>query len=210
MKEGQKDIYYLTAENRRAAEGSPHLEVFRKKGVEVLYLVDPIDEWVVSSLTEFDGKKLLSAAKGDLDLGDLSKEEKKHQDEAKGQYEKFMKDLGEKMAETIKEVRVTTRLAESPCCLVADENDLGANMERILKMSNQKVPESKRTLEINPDHPIIQRLNALYEADPANPKLTDWYGVLVDQALLAEGSEIPNPAEYVAKVNGFLANVLEK
>ena len=208
MKEGQKDIYYLTAENRRAAEGSPHLEVFRKKGVEVLYLVDPIDEWVVSSLTEFDGKKLLSAAKGDLDLGDLSKEEKEHQDEAKGQYEKFMKDLGEKMGESIKEVRVTTRLAESPCCLVADENDLGANMERILKMSNQKVPESKRTLEINPDHIIIQRLNALYEADPSNPKLTDWYGVLVDQALLAEGSEIRNPAEYVTKVNGFLANVL--
>jgi molecular chaperone HtpG len=210
MKEGQKDIYYLTAENRRAAEGSPHLEVFRKKGVEVLYLVDPIDEWVVQSLTEFDGKKLVNAAKGDLDLGDLSKEEKKHQDEAKGQYEKFMKDLGEKMAETIKEVRVTTRLDESPCCLVADEHDLGANMERILKMSNQKVPESKRILEINPDHPIIQRLNALYEADPVNPGLPDWYGVLVDQALLAEGSEIRNPAEYVKKVNGFLANVLEK
>jgi molecular chaperone HtpG len=209
MKDGQKDIYYLTAESRGAAEGSPHLEVFRKKGVEVLYLVDPIDEWVVSSLTEFDGKKLVNASKGDLDLGDLSKEEKKHTEEAKGQYEKFMKDLGEKMTGTIKEVRVTTRLAESPCCLVADEHELGANMERILKMSNQKVPDSKRTLEINPDHPIIQRLNALYEADPANPKLADWYGVLVDQALLAEGSEIKNPSAYVAKVNGFLAEVLK-
>ena len=208
MKEGQKDIYYLTAENRKAAEGGPHLEVFRKKDIEVLYLVDPIDEWVVQSLTEFDGKKLLNAAKGDLDLGDLSKDEKKHQKEAKGRYEKFMKDFEEKMSGMLKEVRVTTRLAESPCCLVAGEEDLGANLERILKMTNQKVKESKRILEINPDHPIVQKLQEIFAADPANANLPDWYQVLVDQALLAEGSPIPEPAAYVSKVNGFLAAVL--
>ena len=112
------------------------------------------------------------------------------------------------MSGVIKEVRITTRLAESPCCLVAGEEDLGANLERILKMTNQKVRESKRILEINPDHPIIQRLHDIFEADSANPKLPDWYRVLVDQALLAEGSPIPEPAAYVAKVNGFLAEVL--
>jgi molecular chaperone HtpG len=208
MKADQKDIYFLTAENRRAAEGSPHLEVFRKKGVEVLYLVDPIDEWVVQALTEFDGKKLVNAAKGALDLGELSAEEKAREESAKGTYEKFMADFAAKMPDVLKEVRVTARLAESPCCLVSGEEDLGANLERILKMSNQAVPESKRTLEINPDHPIIQRLNARFEANPADPKLPDWYGVLVDQALLAEGSDLKDPAGYVTRVNGLLAEML--
>jgi molecular chaperone HtpG len=208
MKDGQKDIYYLTAESRRAAEGSPHLEVFRKKGVEVLYLIDPIDEWVVQALTEFDGKKLVNAAKGALDLGELSKEEKAREQEAAGRYEKFMADFAAKMPDALKEVRITARLAESPCCLVSGEDDLGANMERILKMSNQAVPESKRILEINPDHPIIRGLNARFEAAPEDPRLADWYGVLVDQALLAEGSDLRDPAVYVARVNRFLAEVL--
>lgn len=208
MKDGQKDIYYITAENRKAAEGSPHLEVFRKKDIEVLYLVDPIDEWMIQGLADFDGKKLVNAAKGDLDLGDLSREEKKHQKEAQGEYKKFMKDFEEKMSDTLKEVRITTRLAESPCCLVSGEEEMGANLERILKMSNQKVKESKRALELNPDHPIIKKLHGIFEADPTNPKLPDWYRVLVDQALLAEGSPIPEPASYVSKVNGFLAEVL--
>ena len=207
MKDGQKDIYYITAESRKSAEGSPHLEVFRKKDIEVLYLVDPIDEWMIQSLSDFDGKKLVNAAKGDLDLGDLSKDEKKHQKEAQSEYKKFMKDFEEKMSDTLKEVRVTTRLAESPCCLVSGEEELGANLERILKMTNQKVKESKRTLELNPDHPIIKKLHDIYEAEPANPKLPDWYRVLVDQALLAEGSPIPEPA---SKVNGFLAEMLGK
>src|SRR5690606_30161954 len=141
MKDGQKDIYYLTAESRRAAEGSPHLEVFRKKDIEVLYLVDPIDEWVVQALTEFDGKKLVHAAKGALDLGELSAEEKKREEEAKGAFGAFTADFAARQSDVLKEVRVTSRLSESPCCLVADEHDLGANLERILKMSNQAVPE---------------------------------------------------------------------
>ncbi len=208
MKDGQKDIYYLTAESRKAAEGSPHLEVFRKKGVEVLYLVDPIDEWVVQALPDFDGKKLVHAAKGALDLGELTKEEKEREEKAKGDYATFTEDFAAKMGETLKEVRVTSRLDESPCCLVSGEDELGANLERILKMSNQKVPESKRILEINPEHPIIARLKARFEADPQDAKLTDWYAVLVDQALLAEGSEPRDPAGYVAKVNGLLKEAL--
>ena len=210
MKPEQKDIYYIAGESRAAVEHSPHLEVFRAKDIEVLYLIDPIDEWVVQSLADFDGKKLLNVAKGDLDLGELSKEEKKAQKEAEGAYKKFMKDFQDKLGETLKEVRVTTRLKESPCVLVADENDLGSNMERILKMANQKVTPGKRILEINPDHPIMKSLQGMYDADAANPKLADWYGLLVDQALLAEGSEIKDPAGYVAKVNGFLAEVLAK
>jgi molecular chaperone HtpG len=210
MKAEQKDIYYISGETRASVEHSPHLEVFKSKDIEVLYLIDPIDEWVVQSLADFDGKKLLNVAKGDLDLGELSKEEKKSQKQAEGKYKKFMKDFEEKTGDLLKEVRVTTRLKESPCCLVADETDMGANMERILKMANQKVTASKRILEINPDHAIMQSLQKMYDADAANPKLKDWYGLLVDQALLAEGSEIKDPAGYVSRVNGFLADMLAK
>ncbi len=208
MKDGQKDIYYLTAESRKAAEGSPHLEVFRKKGVEVLYLVDPIDEWVVQGLAEFDGKKLVHAAKGALDLGELSKEDKAREEEAKGAYAKLAADIAAKQPDFLKEARVTSRLSESPCCLVADEHELGANLERILKMSNQAVPESKRILEINPDHPIIRGLKDRFEADPGDARLPDWYAVLVDQALLAEGSSPRDPAGYVARVNGLLSGLI--
>ncbi|MEO6094691.1 MAG: molecular chaperone HtpG [Fibrobacteria bacterium] len=210
MKTEQKDIYYISGESRAAVENSPHLEVFKAKEIEVLYLIDPIDEWVVQSLADFDGKKLLNVAKGDLDLGELSKEEKKSKKEAEGKYKDFMKDFEDKTGGLLKEVRVTSRLKESPCCLVADETDMGANMERILKMANQSVTASKRILEINPDHAIMQSLQKMFAADPANPKLKDWYGLLVDQSLLAEGSEIKDPAAYVSKVNAFLADMLAK
>jgi molecular chaperone HtpG len=208
MKEGQQAIYYLTAESRKAAEGSPHLEVFRKKDVEVLYLVDPIDEWVAQSLVEFDGKKLVHAAKGALDLGDLSKEEKAREEEAKGAYAALAADILAKLPEALKEVRVTSRLSESPCCLVADAHELGSNLERILKMSNQAVPESKRILEINPDHAIVRGLNARLAANAADPRLVDWYQVLVDQALLAEGGAPRDPAGYVSRVNALLGDTL--
>jgi len=210
MKAEQKDIYYIAGESRQAVEHSPHLEVFKTKDIEVLYMVDPIDEWVVQSMNEFDGKKLINVTKGDLDLGELSKEEKKDQKEAKGKYKKFMKDFEEKMGDLLKEVRITTRLKESPCCLVADEADMGANMERILKMANQKVTPGKRILEINPDHPIAISLEKKFSENSEDPKLKDWYQLLVDQALLAEGSEIKDPAGYVSKVNGFLTEVLAK
>jgi molecular chaperone HtpG len=210
MKAEQKDIYYITGETRAAVDRSPHLEVFKTKDIEVLYLVDPIDEWVVQGLTEFDGKKLVNVAKGDLDLGELSKEEKEVRKEAEGKFKDFMKDFQERMQDVLKEVRVTTRLKESPAVLVSAEEDLGANMERILKMARQNVTASKRILEINPEHPIMRNLLRMYEADSKSPRLQDWYGLLVDQALLAEGSEIKDPAGYVAKVNGFLTEVLAK
>jgi molecular chaperone HtpG len=210
MKAEQKDIYYITGENRQSVDHSPHLEVFKAKDLEVLYLIDPIDEWVVQGLSEFNDKKLVNVTKGDLDLGDLSKEEKETKKEAQDKYKDFMKDFQEKASDVLKEVRVTTRLKESPCCLVVDEHELGANMERILKMARQNVTASKRILEINPEHPIVQNLQKMYESDHGNPKLKDWYELMVDQALLAEGSEIKDPAGYVAKVNNFLTEVLAK
>ncbi len=210
MKDGQKDIYYITGESRAAVDRSPHLEVFKTKDIEVLYLTDPIDEWVVQGLTEFDGKKLVNVSKGDLDLGELSKEEKETRKEAEGQYKDFMKDFQDRMGDILKEVRVTTRLKESPAVLVSGEEDLGANMERILKMARQNVTASKRILEINPEHPIIQNLRKLHAADAASPKLKEWYSLLVDQALLAEGSEIKDPAGYVSRVNVLLTEVLAK
>jgi len=209
MKTDQKDIYFISGESREAVEKSPHMEVFKKKDLEVLFLIDPIDEWVTQSLTEFDGKKLVNVSKGDLDLGELGKEEKKQQKEAEGKYKKFMGHFEKAMEESLKEVRVTTRLADSPCVLVAGEHDMGANLERILKMANQKVTAQKRILEINPDHPIIQRLQGIWEANAEDPKLPDWYRVLVDQALLAEGSEVKDPAGYVSRVNRFLIEVLK-
>ncbi len=210
MKEGQKEIYYISGESRQAVENSPHLEVFKNKEIEVLYMIDPIDEWVVQSLTEFDGKKLANVTKGDLDLGDLSKEEKKQQKADQGKFKNFMKKFEDQMQDILKEVRITSRLKESPCCLVADEQDMGANMERILKMANQKVQAQKRILEINPNHPILENLNKVYEADAESPKLKQWFELLVDQALLAEGSEIKDPAGYVTKVNALLTEVLIK
>jgi molecular chaperone HtpG len=186
MKSEQKDIYFLTGESRAAVEKSPHLEVFKKKDIEVLFLIDPIDEWVTQSLTEFDGKKLVHVAKGDLDLGELGKEEKKQQKEAEGKYKKFMGHFEKNLEDTLKEVRVTTRLSDSPCVLVTGENDMGANMERILKMANQKVSAQKRILEINPDHPIIQKLQGLWSENADDARLGEWYRVLVDQALFPQ------------------------
>jgi molecular chaperone HtpG len=209
MKAEQKDIYYVTGESRDAVEKSPHLEVFKKKDIEVLFLIDPIDEWVTQSLTEFDGKKLVNVAKGDLDLGELGKEEKKQQKEAEGKYKKFMGHFEKVMEDSLKEVRVTTRLSDSPCVLVAGEHDMGANLERILKMANQKVTAQKRILEINPDHPMVQKLHAIWETNADDTRLGDWYRVLVDQALLAEGSEVKDPAGYVSRVNKFLVDVLK-
>jgi molecular chaperone HtpG len=207
MQKEQKDIYYITGENRAAVDASPHLEVFKDKDIEVLYLVDPIDEWVVQSLTEYNEKKLVSIAKGDLDLGDLNKEEKKEKKDGEKKYKKFTEYLQKNFEDQLKEVRVTTRLKDSPSCLVSDNADMGANMERILKMANQDVSASKRILEINPKHPILENLNGLFEKDAEDPKLKEWSSVLLDQALLAEGSPIPNPTEFVSRVNTMLAEV---
>jgi len=201
MKEGQEAIYYITADSFAAAQHSPHLEIFRKKGIEVLLLSDRVDEWMLGGLTEFDGKKLQSIAKGDLDLGKLEDEAEK---EAKKHVEDAAKDLVERikttLGEQIKEVRVTHRLTDSPACLVAGEHDLSGNLERMLKAAGQKTPESKPTLEINPTHALVERL----KNEKNEVKFNDLAHLLFDQALLAEGGQLKDPASFVKRMNSLL------
>ena len=195
----QKAIYYITADSHSAASTSPHLEIFRKNDIEVLLLSDPVDEWLVSSLNEYKDKPLKSVAKGALDLEDLTSPEDKKANEAK---EKDLAGLTEKMqsslGERVKSVRVSQRLTDSPACLVADETDLGGNLERILQAMGQDAPDAKPIMEINPDHPLIRQLN------PEHAQLEDWSRVLFDQAALSEGAPLPEPAAYVQRVNNLL------
>ncbi|HEX8883541.1 MAG TPA: molecular chaperone HtpG, partial [Noviherbaspirillum sp.] len=199
MKEGQDKIYYVTAETYAAARNSPHLEIFRKKGVEVLLLTDRVDEWMLSFLQDFDGRELVSVAKGDLDLGKLEDEaEKKQHEETEAQYKELVEKMKTALADKAKEVRVTFRLTDSPACLVADENELSGNLLRMLKAAGQNAPESKPILEINPDHPLVQRLK--YEEG----KFDDWANILFDQAALAEGGTLSDPAGFVKRLNEML------
>jgi molecular chaperone HtpG len=205
MKEGQDKIYYVTAETFLAAKNSPHLEIFRKRGVEVLLLSERVDEWLVGSLTEFEGRKLASVARGDLDLGGIQGEEKeKAQETQAGEHKALLEKLKEALGDKVKEVRVSTRLTESPSCLVADEHDMGGNLARILKAAGQKVPQAAPILEINPGHAIVQRLTA------DDPALEDWAGLLFDQALLAEGGQLEDPAGFVRRSNALLLAIAAK
>jgi molecular chaperone HtpG len=198
MKEGQDKIYYVAAETFAAAKNSPHLEVFRKKGIEVLLLSDRVDEWAFSFLTEFEGKSLQSVAKGGLDLGKLEDEtEKQEQEKEAGEYKDLIERIKKTLGEKVKDVRITQRLTESPVCLVADEHDMGMHLERLLKAAGQKVPTSKPILEVNTRHPLVQRLKN--EADDA--RFGDWSEVLFDQALLAEGGQLEDPAGFVKRLN---------
>jgi molecular chaperone HtpG len=199
MKPGQERIYYVTADSFLAAKNSPHLEVFRKKGIEVLLLAERVDEWLVSNLTEFEGKPLASVARGDLDLGKLEDEaEKKEQEKQAGEYKDLTDKIKGALGEQVKEVRVTLRLTSSPACLVSDQYDMGGNLARILKAAGQKVPESKPIMEINPGHPLVQRLK--YE----EMQFADWSQVLFDQALLAEGGQLEDPAGFVKRLNELM------
>jgi len=199
MKEGQKKIYYVTADNLKAAQNSPHLEVFRKKGIEVLLLSDRIDEWLVSNLTEFDAKPLQSVAKGGLDLGDLEDEaEKEEREKETSAFHELTEKMKQTLSEQVKDVRVTFRLTESPACLVADTYDMGGNLERLLKSAGQKVQHTKPILEINPHHPMVQRLKTEVE------NFEDWSHLLFGQALLAEGGQLEDPAAFVKRLNELL------
>jgi molecular chaperone HtpG len=200
MKDGQEKIYYITADSFAAAKNSPHLEIFRKKGIEVLLLSDRVDEWVGSNLNEFDGKPLASVAKGDLDLGKLADEDKKEQEKEAGEYKELVEKIAKSLGEQVKEVRVTFRLTSSPACLVADEHGMSGNLERLLKAAGQKVPGSRPILEINPHHPLVQRLK--YEGDEA--RFGDWSHILFDQALLAEGGQLDDPATFVKRLNEMM------
>ena len=199
VKAGQDKIYYVTAETFLAAKNSPHLEVFRKKGIEVLLLSDRVDEWVVSNLTEFEGKQLVSVAKGGLDLGKLEDDaEKKEKESAADEYKDLLKKIQDALGDKVKEVRVTHRLTDSPSCLVSDDHDMSAHMSRILKAAGQSTPGSKPILEINPKHPLVQKLK--YE----DAKFADWVSLLFDQALLAEGGTLEDPAGFVKRMNQML------
>ncbi|HNI73020.1 MAG TPA: molecular chaperone HtpG [Accumulibacter sp.] len=199
MKEGQEKIYYVTAETFTAAKNSPHLEIFRKKGIEVLLLSDRVDEWVTGHLTEFDGKSLQSVAKGGLDLGKLEDvAEKEEAEKAADEYKDLLEKIKTTLGERIKDVRVSHRLTDSPSCLIADEYDLGGNLQRILKAAGQQAPVSKPILEINPRHPAVQRLK--YE----ETRFDDWANLLFEQAMLAEGGALDDPAGFVKRINDLM------
>jgi molecular chaperone HtpG len=203
MVEGQDAIYYLVADNLATARNSPHLEIFRKKGIEVLLMFDPIDEWVVSSLTEFEGKPLKSVTKGDLELGKLDDEAAKEQvKEAKAEYKDLLGRIRKLLDKDIKDVRLSHRLTSSPACLVADEHDMSGNLERILKAVGQEIDAAKPILEINPEHMLVRRLRE--EQDDA--RFNDWVRILFEQSLLAEGGKLEDPAAFVRRLNEmFLA-----
>lgn len=199
MKDGQEKIYFVTADNLKAAKNSPHLEVFRKKGIEVLLLSDRVDEWLVTNLSEFNGKALQSVAKGGLNLGNLEDEaEKEEQKKEADSYQELIEKMKTTLNEQVKDVRVTFRLTESPACLVADAYDMGGNLERLLKSAGQKIQHTKPILEINPHHPMVQRLK--FEEE----KFDDWSHLLFDQALLAEGGQLEDPAAFVKRLNELL------
>ena len=199
LKEGQDKIYYVTGETFNAAKNSPHLEIFRKKGVEVLLLSDRVDEWMLSFVHEFDGKQLISVAKGGLDLDSLADEsEKKEHEETEKQFKELLDRMKVALADKAKDVRVTFRLTDSPACLVADENELSGNLLRMLKAAGQQAPDSKPILEINPEHPLLIKLK--YD----DSQFDEWSNILFDQALLAEGGHLSDPAGFVKRINQLL------
>ncbi|HEY6007937.1 MAG TPA: molecular chaperone HtpG [Geobacteraceae bacterium] len=206
MPEGQKEIYFITGTSRQAVENSPHLEACRKKNYEVLFLTDPVDEWVVQSLTEYGDKKLKAVDRGDLEIA--SDEEKQELETKKAAAQQRFSGVLEFLKKTldgkVKEVRLSSRLTDSACCLVADSFGLNANMERILKAMNQEVPASQRILELNPDHPLLGTLETIYEQDSANPKLADYAELLYDQALLTEGSPLADPLRFTRLVSELM------
>ncbi|TQV67674.1 molecular chaperone HtpG [Exilibacterium tricleocarpae] len=204
MKEGQDKVYYVVAENFNTAKNSPHLEVFRKKGIEVLLLSDRVDDWLVGHLNEFDGKQFQDVGKGALDLGDMdTEEEKKAQEELAKENEDLVERVKKVLEDKVEEVRVTTRLTDSPACLVVGAGDMGAQMRRILESAGQSVPTSKPTLELNPEHPLVQKL----DREPDEDRFADITTVLFDQANLAEGGQLDDPGAYVRRLNKLLLEI---
>jgi len=202
MQEGQDKIYYIAADSHSAAKNSPHLEIFRKKGIEVLLLSDRVDEWLTSHLMEFEGKKLQSVAKGELDLGADEESEKALEEKAKSA-EKLLKRMKKALQDKVEDVRVTNRLTDSPACIVLNEQDMAMHMQRLLKEAGHELPNSKPVLEINPDHPIVKKL----DTEKSKKKFADWSDILFDQALLAEGGQLDDPAGFVAKLNEMLVTI---
>ncbi|MCU7830548.1 MAG: molecular chaperone HtpG [Candidatus Thiodiazotropha sp. (ex Myrtea sp. 'scaly one' KF741663)] len=201
MQEGQEKIFYITADSPAAARFSPHLEVLKKKGIEVLLLSDRVDEWLVTSLMEFDGKSMQSVTKGELDLGDLEdKEEKESSEKATEAHKDLLEKMQKTLGETVKEVRVSHRLTDSPACLVVEEHDMSANLARVLKSVGQDAPQTKPIMEINISHPLLERL----ESEGDDERFNDLTQVLFDQAQLAEGGQLDDPAAFVRRLNSLM------
>jgi len=206
MKPEQEKIYYITAENYAAGISSPHLEIFRKKGVEVIVMTDRIDEWMMSSIQEFDGKSFEDVTKGALDLGKIEdEEEKKHQEEASKEYESLTSQIKKLLGDKVEDVRVTNRLTDSPACLVVGKDDMGAQMRQIMASAGQVVPESKPVFEVNPEHPLVQRLNA----EQNDERFNDLTLVLFDQAALAGGEHLKEPGNFVGRLNKLLLELTQ-
>ena len=200
MKEGQDKIYYVTADSYSAAKHSPHLEVFKKKDIEVLLLSERVDEWMLSFLNEFDSKALVSVAKGGLDLADLADEqEKEQQEKVAEEFKPFVEKLQSALGDKVKAVRITSRLVDSPACVVVDENEMSPHLLRMLQAAGQPAPDLKPILEINPDHSLIARIS-----DAADTDFSDWAALLLDQAMLAEGAALDEPAAFVQRMNRLL------
>jgi molecular chaperone HtpG len=202
MQDGQDKIYFIAADSHSAAKNSPHLEIFKKKGIEVILLSDRVDEWLTSHLMEFDGKKLQSVAKGELDLGKDEDSEKELEEKTKAS-EKLVKRMQKALGEKVGEVRVSNRLTDSPACIVLNEQDMAMHMQRIMKEAGHAMPSSKPILEINPDHPIVKKM----DSEKTKKKFDDWSDILFDQALLAEGGQLEDPASFVAKLNKMLVAI---
>src|SRR5690554_6012390 len=201
MKEGQEKIYYIAAENFNTAKSSPHLEVFRKKGIEVLLLSDRVDEWLMSHLAEYDGKSLQDVGKGELDLGKLdTEEEKQAQEKVAEDLKPLLERVKKALASDVDEVRITHRLTESPACVVVAEHEMGAQMRRILEQAGQALPDSKPSLELNPEHPLVRKL----DQESNEERFGDLAKVLFEQANLAEGAQLEDPAAYVQRLNKLL------
>jgi molecular chaperone HtpG len=211
MPEAQKEIYYITGEDREALEQSPLLEAFLAKGFEVLFLTDPVDEWVVQSLFEYQEKKLKAVDRGDVDLDseDEKKEKEKKQEEAQKEFGTLLELIKTRLESKIKEVRFSNRLTDSACCLVADEYGMNANMERIMKAMNQAVPESKRVLELNPDHPIVKVMSEMHKQSADDVRLLDYADLLYDQALLTEGTPIKDPLKFTKLVSELMVKAVK-
>ena len=206
MPESQKEIYYITAENRKAAMNAPQLEAFNSKGFEVLFFTDPIDEWVAQDVTSYKDKKLRSIAKGDVDL-DSEDEKKEHEEkrkEATKENEGLLAAIKELLGEKVKEVRLSKRLTESACCLVSDEWGMGINMEKIMKAMNQDVPPARRIFEVNGDHPLIATMRKLHAKDAKHPKLADYTAMLYDEALLTAQLPLEDPLAFAKRVSALM------
>jgi len=204
MQEGQEKIYFVTADSFAAARNSPHLEVFRKKGIEVLLMSDRVDEWLVSHLTEFEGKTLVSVAKGELDLGKLSDEEdKKAAEKIEGEHKEFLKHIKETLEDDVEDVRVSHRLTDSPSCLVLGAQDMPVHMQQLMKQAGHDVPVSKPVLEVNPEHPLVEHLKQEQDKD----RFSDWSHLLFEQALLSEGGHLDDPTVFVKRMNSILVEL---